>query len=116
MDLTVCKQPSKGRRDPARASYDANVAKLGTPLNDRIKEMMTANDGTGPGALERKNSFTHLLDKRDAFYRKKEVRLSMGELVVDCEFSLGVPRIIFDVVEAFTGFDIAGELSRELYP
>lgn len=69
--------------------------------------MMTANDNSGTGAFERKNSTAHLLDKRDAIYRKKEVRLSMGEFVVDGEFSLGVPRIILDVVEALSGFEIA---------
>lgn len=85
---------TRGRRDPAKAAHEMS----NTPLNERIREALSANDTAGTGALERKNSAVHLLDKRDAIYRQKEVRLSMGEFVLDVDFALGIPRIILDVI------------------
>ena len=47
------------------------------------------------------------MGKTDQMYHRKDpTRIKMDEFSVDIEFKYGVPMIILDVINAFTGFDI----------
>ena len=87
---------------------DINIfQKAGHPLNDRIKDMQESGQQGGEYANARRKSIAHLMGKTDQMYHRKDhTRIKMDEFSVDFEFKYGVPMIILDVINAFTGFNI----------
>ena len=59
----------------------------------------------------RKNSATHIFEKTDQLYQRKDpMKIKMDEFCLEVEFTYGVPIIILDVVQAFTGYDILSDI------
>ena len=79
--------------------------------------MQQANVGQNIESLARRNSTSYWLSKTDQMYHKKDSsKIKMDEFSIDIEFKYGVPMIILDVIQAFTGFTINENLQRELSP
>ena len=65
----------------------------------------------------RKGSASHIMDKTDKLYhRKDQTKIKMDEFAIDVEFKYGLPLLILDVIEAFTGKDLSQEIKREVSP
>jgi len=57
------------------------------------------------------------MDKTDKLYhRKDQTKIKMDEFAIDVEFKYGLPLLILDVIEAFTGKDLSQEIKREVSP
>lgn len=96
------------------------MQKAGQPMNPQIKDMQEAVISQGKEGAEfkaRKNSASHVLEKTDQLYQRKDPsKIKMDEFCLELDFKYGVPVMIMDVIQAFTGYNHFHEIDREVSP
>jgi len=77
--------------------------------------MQQSGKDTGTENSQRRNSLAHLVHKTDQmYYRKDSTKIKMDEFSMDIDFKYGVPMIILDFIYAVTGFNVVGQIDKDV--
>lgn len=97
-----------------------NAQKAANPAIPQIQNMQESILSQGKDTAEyraRKNSVSHTLEKTDQLHQRKDpLKLRMEEFCLDIEFKFGVPILILDIIQAFTGYDLLADIKAEVSP
>lgn len=64
-----------------------------------MQEAINSQGKDGAEFRARKNSITHIFEKTDQLYQRKDPsKIKMDEFCLDVEFTYGVPIIVLDII------------------